>query len=327
MTGLVDKLMSASVLLYLEREMGVDRTWAPPMLLKALADEASYMPRGLQIELMDKVLKDFGPEVLEEAPRILSENSKSPLVFALRNVDVPIQAVEKFIRFKRYLHSLARMEILAQADHSVTVCHYFTGGAPHPGEHRYAYGALKTILEGIGCQNLTCQKEAMADWKSSLSNILKFRVVSESAGLEIWTFRWGAYQSSYMKMEGLDEVLIANLPDLSEIKSVTQQLRSLLWFKLDESITVKLSAEQMGISERKLQRLLQKEGARFTSILTGVRVERAKQLLDRTASSITEIGFFLGFADAAHFSRVFKNNTDMTPSEFRQKSTLNPQAI
>ena len=48
-------------------------------------------------------------------------------------------------------------------------------------------------------------------------------------------------------------------------------------------------------------------------------ITEAKRLLFYTDKSVKEIAFELGFEDAAHFSRFFKNSTDQNPSGFRKK--------
>jgi AraC family transcriptional regulator, transcriptional activator of pobA len=47
-------------------------------------------------------------------------------------------------------------------------------------------------------------------------------------------------------------------------------------------------------------------------------VVEAQALLARSAESVQEIAFRLGFKDAAHFSRFFKKHTEMSPINFRQ---------
>jgi AraC family transcriptional activator of pobA len=51
-------------------------------------------------------------------------------------------------------------------------------------------------------------------------------------------------------------------------------------------------------------------------------ITEAKRLLFYTDKSVKEIAFELGFDDAAHFSRFFKNSTDQNPSGFRKKELV-----
>jgi AraC-like DNA-binding protein len=48
------------------------------------------------------------------------------------------------------------------------------------------------------------------------------------------------------------------------------------------------------------------------------RVQVASRLLRETESSITEIGYAIGFADASHFCRAFSRIMGTSPSRFRK---------
>lgn len=52
--------------------------------------------------------------------------------------------------------------------------------------------------------------------------------------------------------------------------------------------------------------------------ISDVRMEYARQLLDRSDRSIIEIAEEAGFYDLAHFSRTFKQYYSMTPSQYRK---------
>ncbi|MHC4158826.1 MAG: helix-turn-helix transcriptional regulator, partial [Planctomycetota bacterium] len=51
--------------------------------------------------------------------------------------------------------------------------------------------------------------------------------------------------------------------------------------------------------------------------LTGVRIERAKELLLATEQSCTEICFQVGYNNQSYFTRTFKRLVGMTPLQFR----------
>lgn len=51
--------------------------------------------------------------------------------------------------------------------------------------------------------------------------------------------------------------------------------------------------------------------------LTAARIERAKHLLRQSGTEIATIGHAVGYADAAYFSRVFKEQVGLSPRRFR----------
>jgi two-component system, response regulator YesN len=61
----------------------------------------------------------------------------------------------------------------------------------------------------------------------------------------------------------------------------------------------------------------QETGQNFKDYLTGVRIQKAKELLRSTALKSTDIACLVGYNDPHYFSFVFKKNTGLSPSEFR----------
>lgn len=53
--------------------------------------------------------------------------------------------------------------------------------------------------------------------------------------------------------------------------------------------------------------------------MTKVRIEKAKEFLAQPDISIKEAGIRSGYTDPNYFSRIFKKQTDMTPSEYKTR--------
>lgn len=58
-------------------------------------------------------------------------------------------------------------------------------------------------------------------------------------------------------------------------------------------------------------------GKNFIEYLTNIRIERAKELLSTTEYSMKEICALCGYADPNYFSRSFKKNVGVTPTEYK----------
>lgn len=79
---------------------------------------------------------------------------------------------------------------------------------------------------------------------------------------------------------------------------------------------------------RHLGRLFEKElGDTPGRYLLKLRLERARQLLRRTDISLLEIAVATGFASSSHFSRVYKRQYTLTPSEERRSLSPAKQLI
>jgi AraC-like DNA-binding protein len=86
---------------------------------------------------------------------------------------------------------------------------------------------------------------------------------------------------------------------------------------LDGEPNVGEVARRLAMSSRTLQRRLQAEGVSFQAVIDEVRREIATRALVREDLSIAEVGYRLGFADPAAFSRAFRRWTGHTPKSWR----------
>lgn len=74
----------------------------------------------------------------------------------------------------------------------------------------------------------------------------------------------------------------------------------------------------MNISPYYFSKLFKEEaGENFIEYLTKVRIAHAKELLRNPALSIKEICILSGYSDPNYFSRIFKKQEGLTPSEYR----------
>ncbi|MEQ1783286.1 MAG: helix-turn-helix domain-containing protein, partial [Hyphomonadaceae bacterium] len=77
-------------------------------------------------------------------------------------------------------------------------------------------------------------------------------------------------------------------------------------------------AAKAGMSERAfLRRFKAATGRAPAGYLQAVRIEAAKAMLEREATSVQEIAIAVGYQDASFFREIFKRETGMTPIEYR----------
>lgn len=89
----------------------------------------------------------------------------------------------------------------------------------------------------------------------------------------------------------------------------------------DPGLTSAGVARDLGLSPRYIQKIFAARGETLTEVIRRRRVAEAQRLL-RSANfarrSIEEISYSAGFLDAAYFSRVFRQETGMSPGEYRR---------
>lgn len=96
------------------------------------------------------------------------------------------------------------------------------------------------------------------------------------------------------------------------------------WFASDKPHeiglpTVKVCAENLGMSPDYLSDMLKQEtGKSAQEHIHYVLIDRAKNELQSTSHSVSEIAYALGFEYPQYFSKLFKKKTGMTPAQFRK---------
>ncbi len=83
--------------------------------------------------------------------------------------------------------------------------------------------------------------------------------------------------------------------------------------------TVQEVANELNLSSNYLSNLLSSlTGQSTQNHIHNKLIEKAKEQLSTTTSSVSEIAYGLGFEHPASFSKLFKNKTQMSPLEFRK---------
>ncbi len=98
---------------------------------------------------------------------------------------------------------------------------------------------------------------------------------------------------------------------LNTVKKVIQAELS------DENFSVSELSERVNQSRSNLHRRLTKlTGETPSALIRRIRLELGAQLLAQNAGTVSEIAYSIGFKNVAHFSRVFRDHFDQTPTEY-----------
>ncbi len=91
----------------------------------------------------------------------------------------------------------------------------------------------------------------------------------------------------------------------------------------DKSISLNSIAKELFVSPQYLSKVFKETiGIGFSSFLSGVRLDRAADLLCKTQKSVTEICIESGFNNLSHFIRSFNRRFSCSPTVFRQVSRI-----
>ena len=107
-------------------------------------------------------------------------------------------------------------------------------------------------------------------------------------------------------------------PEQQEQRVITGLTRY-LQEHLAEDVSLSVLAEEFHLSAQYISQLFKSEiGVNFLAYLTNIRMEQAKKLLLSSSASIAEVAEQSGYADYRVFTKVFKKNEGITPSQYRR---------
>ncbi len=102
-------------------------------------------------------------------------------------------------------------------------------------------------------------------------------------------------------------------------QDVLQEVRRFIDENYSSDITLAGVAREAGLSKSYLSRRFKRRfQVSFSTYLNQLRIDEARRLLRSTDMSVREIAAEVGFNDSNYFSRVFKKEEGLTPTEYRQ---------
>lgn len=86
----------------------------------------------------------------------------------------------------------------------------------------------------------------------------------------------------------------------------------------DEFFNVDILCKELGVSERQLQRKLKAITQKTPNqLISSARLKRAKELILKNDLTVSEVAFQTGFSNPSYFSKCFKKEFDISPSELK----------
>ena len=128
-------------------------------------------------------------------------------------------------------------------------------------------------------------------------------------------------------MVGLPTIVVRRSTDIQSIadRDVAEAVRYIREHACGE-ICVEGVAAHVALSYTTLKRRFRRVLSRSVhEEITRVRIERGRELLSETEMTLPQIAQATGFCHQAHFGAVFKSQTGMTPSQFRQENAQRAQ--
>lgn len=106
--------------------------------------------------------------------------------------------------------------------------------------------------------------------------------------------------------------------DITLEKMLEANEKSFIMENIADPITVKDVADHVGLSAEYFTKMFKREtGQNIKEFITLMKVEAAKDMLERTNLSVGMVALELGYSNFSHFSQVFRKYENITPSEYR----------
>lgn len=170
---------------------------------------------------------------------------------------------------------------------------------------RQVYAVILTIGEQFSSDN-----SSFSDvFGQPYNYVEKIRRIEDSRSLKLWLtnfFAWIMdYSSSKLNMAETDVIIKAK--------------RYIADHYEDPELSLPKVAEYVGLNEKYFtNRFTREAGETFSSYLTALRMQKAKELLKTTSFKVYEISEMVGYHNVEHFNRMFKKVNGITPALFRK---------
>ena len=136
-------------------------------------------------------------------------------------------------------------------------------------------------------------------------------------------------QSHYLSLVGIQKGSLSTRPGALSFKEQTEKafvekVHQIIISHLDDyQFKVEQLCKEVCLSRTQLHRKLKAlTGYSTTAFITFIRLEKAKIMLHDPELTITTIAYDVGFSDPNYFAKVFRKNLGITPSEYRNNTTV-----
>lgn len=103
-------------------------------------------------------------------------------------------------------------------------------------------------------------------------------------------------------------------------KAIVKEIEQRIQTEYFHDLKLSALANEYYINQSYLSTLfLQETGKNFIKYLTEVRLEKARELLETTQFSTSQVAEFVGYNDRSYFTSVFQKKMGVSPAEYRKK--------
>jgi AraC-like DNA-binding protein len=173
----------------------------------------------------------------------------------------------------------------------------------------------ETLIESIGCRS---SAQALENLPNEVYRSFLQCVTAIIQPPREWKWDW------MKKIVLVFEYICKSIPKRREASSISFLAQKIMRDHLDDPLGLDRIADMLSVSESQLAHQFRKEtGTSPARFYRQLRIECAKQFLAE-GLPINEVSDQMGFENPFHFSRVFKQTTGVSPSQFKDQIAVPP---
>ena len=159
----------------------------------------------------------------------------------------------------------------------------------------------------------------------SINHLVENDRFSGDINMFIETFQITKKSANFIQLkDGIKNWIIRLVNKMKEIDSSHSdpiyQVKTWIHHHLGENITIKKLADNVYLNPTYLCELFKDQtGETILNYVTNARLKKAKELLEKTDLKIYDVATNVGYQDTKYFSRLFKQWTNQSPSQYREK--------
>ncbi|HEU4552044.1 MAG TPA: chromate resistance protein ChrB domain-containing protein [Chitinophaga sp.] len=193
--------------------------------------------------------------------------------------------------------------------------------------------AMAPIIRGADTDRHDIAPQASGLWAISAGLAYNYKNDQEllQKGMQIYDalYSWAAHLQKVKHTQQPYEYLLLKMFNRffksrkgagSRIPSWALELKEMIQDHIDTSLSLKELSKDLDINPSYLSREFSKHfnNLSFGEYIRKQRIDRAIQLMQNPAYSLTAISYLTGFSDQSHFTRIFRKYTGQNPSEYRK---------
>lgn len=187
------------------------------------------------------------------------------------------------------------------------------------GWEEYWIGLSGTFMEHIVSNDFIQRKHPVLKLNSSSDILNQFLNIFEIIRGESMGFQQVASGASLMLIGKIYSLALEKDYNYNKHNTIVFEAKKIYLDGIKTSITPREVADKLNVGYSLFRKIFKNyTGFSPNQYLIELRVNKAKDLLRTTSMTINEVGFEVGFQSLYYFSKLFKEKTGQTPSDWRK---------